>query len=118
MATKEHSAAKPQKDVAQVSQPAVSPISNRQGVENTEHRREFPAFAGWKHCDTAGRETCATAPSGPAKILAACEHVGLLHCRERREIQTNSSSRGILASSRRRLRQRKRMHRAAAVRAK
>src|SRR5712691_10125682 len=44
--------------VAQVSQPAVSPISNRQGVENTRRRGTFARFAGWKHCDTAGWETC------------------------------------------------------------
>src|SRR6266498_3231433 len=35
--------------VAQVSQPAVSPISNRQGVENTGHAGTFARFAGWKH---------------------------------------------------------------------
>src|SRR5712691_1433826 len=60
-----HSAAKPQKEVAQVSQPAVSPISNRQGVENTWRAWRFARFAGWKPCDTAGWETGAT-PGRPA----------------------------------------------------
>ena len=39
--------------VAQVSQPAVSPISNRQDPENTRRAGKFARFAGWKHCDTA-----------------------------------------------------------------
>src|SRR6266567_3564091 len=37
-------------------QPAVSPISNRQGVENTRRAETFARFAGWKPCDTAGRK--------------------------------------------------------------
>src|SRR5206468_6634640 len=39
---------------------AVSPIFNRQGVEHTGRAGRFARFAGWKHCDTAGWETCAT----------------------------------------------------------
>src|SRR5712671_1616351 len=35
-------------------QPAVSPICNRQTVENIRRARTFARFAGWKPCDTAG----------------------------------------------------------------
>ena len=61
-------------EVAQVSQPAVSPISNRQGVESTRHARSFARFAGWKRCDQprklsgyTGWETCATVPGRTSK---------------------------------------------------
>jgi tetratricopeptide (TPR) repeat protein len=46
--------------VAQVSKPAVSPISNRPHVEMNQHLRIAARSAGWKPCDTAGLETCAT----------------------------------------------------------
>ena len=41
-------------------QPAVSPISNRQSVATLGRLGSFGTSAGWKHCDTAGLETCAT----------------------------------------------------------
>src|SRR3989440_2782687 len=41
-------------------QPAVSPISNRQSVATLGRLGSFGASSGWKHCDTAGLETCAT----------------------------------------------------------
>src|SRR5207302_7584716 len=41
-------------EVAQVSKPAVSPISNRQRVERDERLRTVVRSAGWKPCDTAG----------------------------------------------------------------
>jgi len=47
-------------EVAQVSKPAVSPISNRQRVERDGRLRTVVRSAGWKPCDTAGLETCAT----------------------------------------------------------
>jgi hypothetical protein len=61
--------------VAQVSQPAVSPISNRLTAEKLPTVWNVSSSAGWKHCDTAGWETRATqelrcSPAG-RKILVA-----------------------------------------------
>jgi hypothetical protein len=45
--------------VAQVSQPAVSPISNRLNVKSSK-RIKISSYAGFKTCDTADLEICAT----------------------------------------------------------
>jgi tetratricopeptide (TPR) repeat protein len=47
--------------VAQVSEPAVSPISNRQRAQKDGPLRLVEASAGGKGCDTAGFEKCVTA---------------------------------------------------------
>ena len=45
--------------VAQVSQPVVSPISNRLNVKSSK-RIEISGYAGFETCDTADLEICAT----------------------------------------------------------
>jgi Flp pilus assembly protein TadD len=54
--------------VAQVSKPAVSPISKSAGVCTSSNQTGFGGAAGFETRDTAGLETCATAFS-PARLI-------------------------------------------------
>src|ERR1044071_5065385 len=51
------------KIVAQVSKPAVSPISQSAGCSKNQRPQSFPASAGLETRDTAGFETCPTLES-------------------------------------------------------
>jgi hypothetical protein len=48
------------RDVAQISKPAVSPTSKSARRSKFKRVPSVAASAGWKLCDTAGLETCAT----------------------------------------------------------
>jgi hypothetical protein len=54
------------RDVAQVSKPAVSPISKSAGRWKFERASNVAADADWEICDTADSEVCATTERGSA----------------------------------------------------
>ena len=67
--------------VAQVSKPAVSPISKSAGGENSRARKLFPSPAGFETRDTADLEVCATTkPSSPPAIFASQKNLFGLPC--------------------------------------
>jgi len=66
--------------VAQVSKPAVSPISKSAARETFEAHREFSSRAGSETCDTADLEICATMVAGSATYAGKLDSSWMRAC--------------------------------------